>query len=72
MMSKNSIGRAVSLILLGFGLFHIIASILAFIFLVLTGHWRDHISQIVTLAFWLTLPATYLVWEKYFQKKHFS
>ncbi len=69
MIPKDLIVRTVSLILLGFGLFQIIASIIAFIFLVLTGHWSDHIPQIVTLAFWLTLPITYLVWKKYFGEK---
>lgn len=69
MISKDLIVRAVSLILLGFGLFQIIASIIAVIFLTLTGHWSDHVPQIVAIAFWLTLPITYLVWRKYFGEK---
>jgi hypothetical protein len=44
MIPKDLIIRAVSLILLGFGLFQIIASLIAAIFLVLTGHWSNHVS----------------------------
>lgn len=69
MNPKDLIIRAVSLILLGFGLFQIIASLTAFVFWILTGHWSDHIPQIVAIAFWLTLPLTYLVWRKYFVGK---
>lgn len=69
MIPKDLIVRAVSLILLGFGLFQIIASLTAFIFWILTGHWSDHIPQIVAIAFPLTLPLTYLVWRKYFVEK---
>lgn len=69
MAPKDLIVRAVSLILLGFGLFQIIASLIGFVFFVLTGHWSDHIPQIVEFAFWLTLPVTYLVWKKYFGEK---
>jgi hypothetical protein len=69
MIPKNLIFRAMSLILLGFGVFQIIASIIALAFLVLTGHWSDQVPQIVAIAFWLTLPITYLVWTKYFREK---
>ncbi|MEW5956788.1 MAG: hypothetical protein AB1801_03620 [Chloroflexota bacterium] len=69
MIPKSLIVRAVSLILLGFGLFQIIASITAFIFWMLAGHWSDLVPQIVAIAFWLTLPITYLVWKKYFVQK---
>ncbi|MBN1992096.1 MAG: hypothetical protein JW953_05285 [Anaerolineae bacterium] len=72
MIPKDSIIRAVSLMLLGFGLFQIIASLIAVIFLVLTGHWSNHVSQIAAIAFWLTLPITYLVWKKYFGEKFSS
>jgi hypothetical protein len=54
---------------LGFGLFQVIASIIAFIFLMWTGHWTNQVPQIVAIAFWLTLPVTYLVWKKYFGEK---
>jgi hypothetical protein len=58
-----------SLILLGFGVFQIIASIIALAFLILTGHWRNQVPQIVAIAFWLTLPITYLVWKRYLGEK---
>jgi hypothetical protein len=66
MIPKDLVIRAVSFILLGFGLFQIIASLIAAIFLGLTGHWSDYVSQVAAIAFWLTLPITYLVWKKYF------
>jgi hypothetical protein len=69
MISKDFMVRAVSLVLLGFGLFQIIASMVGFVFLLLTGHWTDHIPQIVPIALGLTLPITYLVWKKYLEAK---
>lgn len=69
MIPKDLIVRAVSLILLSFGLFQIITSLITAIFLILTGHWSDHVPEIVVVAFPLTLPITYLVWKKHFTEK---
>jgi hypothetical protein len=66
MIPKNLIFRAICLILLGFGLFQIIASIIALAFLILTGHWSNYVPRIVAIAFWLALPITYVVWKKFF------
>jgi len=68
-MLKRLIFRAVILMLLSFGLFQIIASITAFVFWLLTGHWSDLAPQIVVITFPLTLPTIYLVWKKYFVEK---
>ena len=66
---RHSIFRVIGLLLLGFGLFNIIASSIGFVFLVLTGHWTDDVPLIATLAFALTLPLGYLIWKRYFKEK---
>lgn len=68
-MPKYSIYRTIGMILLGFGLFHLIASAVAVVFWLLVGDWRDLVPQIVVIAFWLTLPTAYLVRKKYFGEK---
>ena len=57
------------MILLGLGLFEIIASLVAGMFWLLTGDWRELVSQIAMIAILLTLPVGYLIWKKYFEKK---
>lgn len=57
------------MLLLGFGLFHLIASVVAVVFWMLVGNWRDLVPQIVVIAFWFTLPAAYLVRKKHFGEK---
>ena len=66
MQPNKLILRAISLLFLGLGLFQIIASLIALLFLLLAGHWNDLVPQIVAIAFWLTLPITTLVWRKFF------
>lgn len=66
MLPKDLIIRAISLLLLSLGLFQIIASVIAIVFLLMVGHWTDLVPQIVAIAFWLTLPTTYLIWRKWF------
>lgn len=68
-MPKHPIYRTIALILVGLALFHLIASLVAVMFWLLTGDWRNLVPQIAIIAVSLTLPLGYYIWEKYFEKK---
>ena len=63
-MSKGSFFRLVGLILLGTGIYQVTAAGVATFFWIVAGEWRDLILQILVIAFWITLPVTYIVWQR--------
>jgi hypothetical protein len=67
-MSKGSFFRLVGLILLSASVYQIIAASVATIFWIVAGEWRDLIPQIVVIAFWITLPVTYALWQRLYAR----
>ncbi len=63
-MGKRFNFRLWGLILLGAGIYQIIAAGIATFFWVIAGEWRDLILQIMVIAFWITLPVTYFIWQR--------
>ncbi|HZD57637.1 MAG TPA: hypothetical protein VE136_12970 [Anaerolineales bacterium] len=63
-MKEVSLGAAVGIILLSLGVYQIIAALLAIFFWMVAGDWRDFISQIIVIAFWINLPVTYWIWQR--------
>jgi hypothetical protein len=62
-MSKGSFFRLAGLILLSASVYQIIAAGVATFFWIIAGEWRDLILQIMVIAFWITLPVTYILWQ---------
>lgn len=67
-MNQIMIVTAVGVILLSLGVFQLIAALLGFFFWIVAGDWRQFVPQIVVIAFWLNFPATYWLWERWFQE----
>lgn len=57
--------NAVALVLLGAGIYQVIAALLAGFFWLIHQDWTRLIPQIAFIAFWLAFPVTYLIWTKY-------
>jgi hypothetical protein len=64
-VKEVSISAAVGIILLSLGVYQIIAALLAIFFWTVAGDWRDFIPQIMLIAFWINLPATYWIWQRW-------
>ena len=65
-MSKNRFFRLVGIILLGSGIFQIVAAGIAAVFWIVSGDWRNLVPQIIVIAFWITLPISYFLWQRMF------
>ncbi|MBN1303477.1 MAG: hypothetical protein JXA13_03505 [Anaerolineales bacterium] len=63
-MNPRFIKQAVTLILLGFGIFQVLAALFVAFFLIIHADWTEFIPQIVGIAFWLTLPVAFVLWNK--------
>jgi hypothetical protein len=63
-MSKKFFFRLMGLILLGAGIYQIIAAGIASFFWIVAGDWRDQVLQIMVVAFWITIPVTYFIWQR--------
>jgi len=64
-MDKKDSSTAVGLILLGAGVFQIIAALIALIVWFATGDWRTYWPQIAVIAFCITIPVSYVIWKRY-------
>jgi hypothetical protein len=64
-MSNFSSGRALGLLLLGFGIFQLLAGITGLLFWLIAGVWQPYTVIIVVIAFAVTWPAAYEVWKRY-------
>jgi hypothetical protein len=67
-MSKGRFYRMVGLILLSASVYQIMAAGIAAFFWIIAGEWRDLILQIMVIAFWITLPVTYILWERLYAR----
>lgn len=68
-MQRPALFTNLALVLLGAGIFQIVAALLA-IFVWLAGaDWRSLIPQILVIAFWISWVLAYILWLKYIKAK---
>jgi hypothetical protein len=66
-MDKKYLFATVALILLSAGIFQIVAALTAVLLWYAAGDWRPYWPQIAVIAFWITLPVSFLIWKRYRQ-----
>ena len=57
--------RAMLLLLLGMGVFFVIAATISFLIWITAGDWRPFLDEIAAIAVFLTIPGVYHLWGRY-------
>jgi len=60
----NPFRRGLVLMLLGFGIFNLLAGALGVVFWLIAGEWEPYLPIIVILAF-AAWPIAYQIWKRY-------
>lgn len=63
-MSHYRIFQALGQILLGLGIFELLASAIAGLFWLIAGAWQPYVFLIVVIAFIATWPVAYVIWRR--------
>lgn len=69
MMNEHRTYKMITLVLVGAGVYQVIAALLALFFWLLAGDWHPFWPHIAGIAFWLDLPASYWLWRAYWRAK---
>ena len=62
-MSHYRIFQALGQLLLGLGIFELLASAIAILFWLVAGAWQPYVFLIVVIAFVATWPVAFLIWR---------
>ena len=61
--------RGFTLVLLGMGIFYLVAALLSLYYWLAFGAWQPYLGQIAGIALVVSIPTTYLIWKYYEQRR---